>query len=83
VTIRATIQTDGPFISLAFEVRPPGPGGDIQSEPRQSFGPLRLATVDDAVVLLSQFARYLDDPASDLKEALGDDLGGESGRDSS
>ena len=62
MTIRATIQTDGPFISLAFEVRPPGSVGGAQSEPRRSFGPLRLATVDDAVVLLSQFARYIDDP---------------------
>jgi hypothetical protein len=70
VTIRATIQTDGPFISLAFEVRPPGPGGGADDEPRQSFGPLRVATVGDAVVLLSQFARYFDDPVGDL----GDDL---------
>ena len=70
MTIRATIQTDGPFISLAFEVRPPGTGGNAESEPRQSFGPLRLATVNDAVVLLSQFARYVDDPAQDLSVDL-------------
>ena len=70
MTIRATIQTDGPFISLAFEVRPPGQGGSAGSEPRQSFGPLRLATVDDAVVLLAQFARYFDDPEQDLRVEL-------------
>lgn len=66
MTIRATIQTDGPFISLAFEVRPAAASGGVQSEPSQSFGPLRLATVDDAVVLLSQFARYIDEPKDDL-----------------
>lgn len=71
MTIRATIQTDGPFISLAFEVRPPGSAAGAQSGPRKSFGPLRLATVDDAVVLLSQFARYIDDPEQDLSVDLG------------
>jgi len=58
VTIKATIHTDGPFISLAFEVRPPG----CRVDP-QVFGPVRLATVEDAAVLLSQVARYLDEPA--------------------
>ena len=62
MTIRATIQTDGPFISLAFDVGPQGSEGRTDSPPRQSFGPLRLATVDDAVVLLSQFARYMHAP---------------------
>jgi hypothetical protein len=57
VSIRATLKTDGPFISLAFEVRPrEGVGA---AAPAQAYGPLRLATVDDAVVLLSQFARYM------------------------
>jgi hypothetical protein len=62
VTIRATIQTDGPFISLAFDVGPPEAQDQSGNPPRQSFGPLRLATVDDAVVLLSQFARYTHEP---------------------
>jgi hypothetical protein len=59
VSIRATLKTDGPFISLAFEVRPPEGEGESEAAPSQAYGPLRLATVDDAVVLLSQFARHL------------------------
>jgi len=55
VSIRATLETDGPFISLAFEVRPP----EGEGAPPQAYGPLRLATVDDAVVLLSQFASHM------------------------
>jgi len=62
VTIRATIQTDGPFISLAFEVADRPGGLEAEASPPRSFGPLRLATMDDAVVLLSQFARYVDEP---------------------
>jgi hypothetical protein len=77
VTIKAILKADGEFISLAFEVRPqasenPAPENPASESPtsdrqvaadqRQSFGPLRLATVDDAVVLLSQIARYLDRP---------------------
>ena len=63
MSIRATIQTEGPFISLAFEVGAPNPDGDEPHDSRQTFGPLRMATVDDAVVLLAQFARYIARPA--------------------
>ena len=63
MTIRATLKTEGEFISLAFEVQPAGAEG----QSGQAFGPLRMATVDDAVVLLSQFARYMDEAESGLK----------------
>jgi hypothetical protein len=68
VSIRATLKADGPFISLAFEVRAPEGEGQCEPVPPQAYGPLRLATVDDAVVLLSQFARQMGPDKRDRDE---------------